>query len=242
MSTISTLQANLLSPITLAFALGVVAKLARSEIALPKELYASLSIYLLFALGLKGGVELTHASAGDIVWPVGVTILLGCLTPVTAYLGMRHVGGFSVADSAAVAAHYGSVSAVTFIAAQQYCTRANLEIEGYLPTLLTLMESPGIHVALAIGAIGTLSASAPAIVVRGVGVALSPAAMRGMGGVDARAAASQIRGVLHEVLTGRTMVLLVGGMIIGYLMGENGYRQVQPFFESGFKGAHALHP
>lgn len=241
MDVLATLQANLLSPITLAFALGVVARLAKSEIALPKELSTSLSIYLLFALGLKGGVELTHAAPADIVWPVCVTLLLGCLTPITTYLGMRHAGGFSVADSAGVAAHYGSVSAVTFIAAQQYCTQANLALEGYLPTLLTLMESPGIHVALAIGAIGTLAVPATAIVGRGGTAAMVVGGgTGGAGGIDARAAAGRLRGVLHEVLTGRTMVLLVGGMLVGYLMGESGYRQVQPFFESGFKGALTL--
>lgn len=240
MDMLATLQANLLSPITLAFALGVVAKLARSEISLPKDLSTSLSIYLLFALGLKGGVELTHASVDEILWPVCITLLLGCLTPVTAYLGMRHVGGFSCADSAAVAAHYGSVSAVTFIAAQQYCGQANLELEGYLPTLLTLMESPGIHIALVIGAIGTLTA--PATVVAGGGTAAMTlgGGMGGVDGIDARATAGRLRGVLHEVLTGRTMVLLVGGMLVGWLMGETGYRQVQPFFESGFKGALTL--
>jgi hypothetical protein len=241
MDTLATLQANLLSPVTLAFALGVVAKLVKSEIALPKDLYTSLSIYLLFALGLKGGVELTHATAADIVWPVCVTLLLGCLTPATTYLGMRHAGGFSVADSAAVAAHYGSVSAVTFIAAQQYCGHANLPLEGYLPTLLTLMESPGIHIALAIGAIGTLTAPATSVVGGGGTAAMAlGSGAGGLAGIDARATAGRLRVVLHEVLTGRTMVLLVGGMLVGYLMGDDGYRQVRPFFESGFKGALTL--
>lgn len=241
MDTLATLQANLLSPITLAFSLGVVAKFVKSEIALPKDLYTSLSIYLLLALGLKGGVELAHAEPADVVWPVLVTLLLGCLTPVSTYLGMRHAGGFSVADSAAVAAHYGSVSAVTFIAAQQYCGHANLQLEGYLPTLLTLMESPGIHIALAIGAIGSLPAPSTAIV-GGDGTATMTlgGGIGGLGGIDAQATAGRLRGVLHEVLTGRTMVLLVGGMLVGYLMGETGYRQVQPFFESGFKGALTL--
>ncbi len=241
MNSLVTLQANLLSPITLAFALGVAAKLAKSEISLPKDLSTSLSIYLLFALGLKGGVELSHASAGDIFWPVCATLLLGCLTPVTTYLGMRHLGRFSVSDSAAVAAHYGSVSAVTFIAAQQFCIQANLPLEGYLPTLLTLMESPGIHIALLIGAAGTLQVPASALVSAGSG----GAAVYGHDGPNgghslAPEAFRQFRDVLHEIITGRTMVLLVGGLIVGYLMGDAGYRQVQPFFESGFKGALTL--
>jgi len=240
MNTLATLQANLLSPITLAFALGIVARLAKSEIALPKDLYTSLSIYLLFALGIKGGVELTHASAHDIVWPVCATLLLGCLTPVTTYLGMRHVGGFSVADSAAVAAHYGSVSAVTFIAAQQFCLQANLPLEGYLPTLLTLMESPGIHIALAIGALGTLAVPAPTVMPLAIGSGAAAAYRPGGGGILSPDVLRQFRGVLHEILTGRTMVLLVGGMLVGYLMGDAGYKQVQPFFEGGFKGALTL--
>lgn len=238
MNTLATLQANLLSPITLAFALGIVARLVKSEISLPKDLYTSLSIYLLFALGIKGGVELTHASAHEIVWPICATLLLGCLTPVTTYLGMRHIGGFSVSDSAAVAAHYGSVSAVTFIAAQQFCLQANLPLEGYLPTLLTLMESPGIHIALAIGALGTLAVPAASVVTVSSGGA---AAYGGGGGtVLSPEAIRQFRGVLHEIFTGRTMVLLVGGMLVGYLMGDAGYKQVQPFFEGGFKGALTL--
>ena len=78
------LRLNLLSPLSLAFALGVVAKLARSELALPKDLYASLSIYLLFAIGLKGGVELSHTTLASIARPAAVTLLLGCLTPASA--------------------------------------------------------------------------------------------------------------------------------------------------------------
>ena len=241
MNSLATLQSNLLSPITLAFALGIAARLAKSEISLPKDLFASLSIYLLFALGIKGGVELTHASAGDIVWPVCATLLLGCLTPITTYLGMRHFGGFSVADSAAVAAHYGSVSAVTFIAAQQFCIQSNLPLEGYLPTLLTLMESPGIHIALLIGAVGTLQAPASAVVSVGSGgTAICGSDRASPGAIVPPEAIRQFRNVLHEIITGRTMVLLVGGLVVGYLMGDAGYRQVQPFFESGFKGALTL--
>lgn len=240
MSTVEMLQANLLSPITLAFVLGIVAKLVRSELTLPKELYTSLSIYLLFALGIKGGVELRHASFDEIAWPAAVTILLGCLTPVTAYLGMRYVGRFSISDSAGVAAHYGSVSAVTFIAAQQFCGQLGLKLEGYLPTLLTLMESPGIHIALAIGALGTAKATARSAVVVGNS---GGGAVLGMGGGEPGAAEESCRRVgevLHEVLTGRTMILLVGGLLLGCLMGEKGYHSVQGFFDGGFKGALML--
>ncbi len=215
---LETLQANLLSPIPLAFALGVAARLMKSEFSLPRDLYASLSIYLLFALGLKGGAELAHASFDRIAWPAAVTLLLGCITPITSFLVLRRIGGFSSADSAGIAAHYGSVSAVTFIAAQQFLVRINEPMEAFMPTLLTLLESPGIHVALAIGALQRNRSQQ----------------------TDIDHSSGAVRQVLHEVLTGRTMVLLVGGLIVGYFMGDSGWKAVSPFFDGGFKGALML--
>ncbi len=216
------LRANLLSPIPLAFALGVLARLARSEFALPKDLYASLSIYLLFALGLKGGVELSHASVSAIALPIAVTLLLGVLTPLSAYAAMRYAGRFSTADAAGMAAHYGSVSAVTFIAAQQFTQRMGAPAEGFMPTLLTLLESPGIHIALALGAVQRARTTA-------TGTALAPSPHH-----------ASLTTVLHEVLTGRTMVLLVGGLVVGCVMGQAGWTAVSPFFDAGFKGALML--
>jgi uncharacterized protein len=233
MPILETLSANLLSPIPLAFALGVLAKLIKSEFSLPKDLYASLSIFLLFALGLKGGVELAHSSFAAIAAPAGVTLLLGCITPLTAYAVMRWAGRFSTADSAGMAAHYGSVSAVTFIAAQQFTQRVGAPAEGYMPTLLTLLESPGIHIALALGAVQ-----------RARSQAVVPAALSGpeviLNAPAAPMAHGSLRAVLHEVLTGRTMVLLVGGLGVGYFMGESGWKAVSPLFEGCFKGALML--
>ena len=238
------LRANLLSPIALAFALGIVTKLIRSEFSLPKDLYTGLSIYLLFALGLKGGVELAHSGLTTIARPAAATILLGCITPVVAYLALRRIGRFSTSDSAAVAAHYGSVSAVTFIAAQQFVTAQGLTAEGYMPTLLTLLESPGIHIALAIGAIQRTRVAVPRLAPATMGVTGGGAAILGGGPTLAESggapAGRPLRETLHEVLTARTMVLLVGGLLVGFLMGDNGWKQVSPFFEAPFKGALTL--
>lgn len=205
------LQLNLLSPITLSFALGVLARTVRSEFSLPRDIYAGLGIYLLFALGLKGGVELAKVPVATILLPVVATLLLGCVRPLTSYVVLRRWAGFSTADSAGIAAHYGSVSAVTFIAALAFLDGMGQQVEGYLPTLLALLESPGIHIALALGA---LRRSGPA---------------------------QPMGQVLHEVLTGRTMVLLVGGLVVGYVMAPGTWEQVQPFYEGGiFKGALCL--
>jgi uncharacterized protein len=199
------LRVNLLSPIALSFVLGVLARVIRSEFSLPKEIYQGLSIYLLWSLGLHGGAELAHASFNSIALPAAATLLIGCVTPVSAYLTLRYLGRFGEADSAGIAAHYGSVSAVTFIAASTFVKGMGAEPEGFMPTLLTLLESPGIHIALAIGAIRSGAKSRPT---------------------------SEL---LHEVLTGRTMVLLVGGLIVGFLIGDKNWKTIEPFYDT--KGA-----
>lgn len=204
------LAQNLLSPITLAFVLGVLARLARSEFQLPKDVYAGISIYLLLALGLHGGVELANASFDEIVAPALATLAIGALTPVSSYLVLRRLGRFGPQDAAGIAAHYGSVSAVTFIAAQQFATAMGEPTEAFMPSLLTLLESPGIHIALAIGAIASRSPGA-----------------------------TPLRATLHEVLTGRTMVLLVGGLLVGFAMGGKNWAAVEFFYDTKgpvFKG------
>ena len=119
---------------------------------------------------------------------------------------MRYFGKLGVEDSAAVAAHYGSVSVVTFLAAGEAVKRSGVEMEGYLPALVALLEVPGIIVALLF------------------------ANRSGTGGGSWKKA-------LHEVATGKSIVLLVGGLIIGWLCGPAKLADVQPFFATTFKGA-----
>jgi hypothetical protein len=207
---------SLLNPLTLSFCLGALARFARSELTVPKDVYAGISLFLLFAIGLKGGYELSYASFQALIGPAAATVLLGVITPLSAYLVLRRVGKLSVVDSAGVAAHYGSVSAVTFIASQSFVNEVLIasgeaaHVEGYLPTLVALMESPGIHIALALGVF--------------------------LGG---RAQGRSTASLLHEVATGRTMVLLVGGLVIGSLIGTKNWEAIAPLFDpSGgvFKG------
>ncbi len=232
------LRHNLLSPIALAFALGVISKLVKSEFSIPKDLYQSLAIYLLFALGLRGGVELSHTTVHEFLWPALATLALGVITPISAYVSLRKIGRFSVADAAGIAAHYGSVSAVTFIAAQQFVAAMGSPAEGFMPTLLTLLESPGIHIALAIGAIQSLK--------KNTRHARIPVPM-GISGASAVISErlndeqeKNWKDTLRHVLTARTMILLVGGLFVGFLIGEHGWEPVKPFFDGCFKGALTL--
>lgn len=240
MSTLELLRSNLLSPIVLAFGLGMAARLMRSELRLPTALYTSLSIYLLLALGLKGGHELGHVGWAAIAKPAAVTILLGCITPLTAYAALRRFGKFSTADSAGIAAHYGSVSAVTFIAAQTFVGSMGATPEPFMPTLLALLESPGIHIALALGVLAGLKQTAGGTVEGGTLSAGSDGTAVLGNPPPNLSMPPSVFASLHEVLTGRTMVLLAGGLVVGWLMGDHGWKQVEPFFDGGFKGALML--
>ena len=224
-------QSNICSPMVLAFAFGIVCRLIKSEMAIPRDLYTTLSIYLLFALGLKGGVELSHSQWQQLLFPAIVTIALGCITPVSSFLSLRYLGRFSIADAAGIAAHYGSVSAVTFIAAEKFVF-ANLgegAVAPFMPTLLTLLEIPGIQIALAIGVLGMAKSKR------------DKDSASGSRTLDATN--SSLCAVWHELLTARSMVLLVGGMVIGFIIRYEGYASVKPFFDKGewmFKGALTL--
>jgi uncharacterized protein len=203
------LAANLLSPVILAFVLGVVAALARSDLRLPDALYNGLSIYLLLAIGLKGGVELSRTPLAEFAGPALATLALGIATPIIAYNVLRRLGRFDRVNSAAVAAHYGSVSAVTFIVAITFAGATGRTAEGFLPALVAILEVPAIVIALMIA-------------------------------FTREKRAGSWQSALHEVLAGRSVVLLVGGLLIGLAVGPEGFAPVAPFFVAGFQGALTL--
>lgn len=203
------LLSNFASPVVLSFALGVIAQLLRSDLEIPRPIYRGLSVYLLLAIGLKGGVELSKTPFDTFLAPAGVTLLLGLLTPIIAFAVLRFVGRLDMVNASAIAAHYGSVSAVTFIAAVSYMEATGGQPEGFMPTLVAILEVPGIVVALLIPHLASTSK-----------VSLGRA--------------------LREVLTGSSIVLLLGGLAIGYLAGPEKFAPVSPFFVNGFQGALVL--
>ncbi|MGJ8633058.1 MAG: sodium-dependent bicarbonate transport family permease [Luteolibacter sp.] len=195
---------NLVSPVVLCFALGIIAKWIKSDLAIPEPIYQGLSIYLLLAIGLKGGAALTTTPFQEMLLPSLATLVLGVVTAVSAFYLIKHFGKLGQEDSAAVAAHYGSVSVVTFLAATEAVKRSGMAYEGFLPALVAVLEVPGIIVAL-------LFAS--------------------------NSSSGGWKKALHEVVTGKSIVLLVGGLIIGAACGPAKLVDVEPFFKASFKGA-----
>jgi len=195
-------------PVVLFFLLGVAAGLARSDLKIPASIYDALSIYLLLAIGLKGGVMLAqHADAGMLV-DGAVIVLAGALIPFIAFSLLRWVGRMNRADSASIAAHYGSVSVVTFSVGVTFLAQEAEAYEGYMMVFLVLLEMPALV----------------------IGVLL---ARHGQGQV-------KWGKLLHEVFFGKSIFLLVGGLVIGYLAGTEGIKPLDTLFFDLFKGVLAL--
>jgi hypothetical protein len=205
---------NLLSPVILAFGLGVVAKLVRSDLTIPPALSQTLAIFLLLAIGMKGGAALDAAPLSQVVTGVVATILLGCAIPLSTYVLTRRLGGFSNADAASLAAHYGSTSAVTFLASIAFLTAAGDAPEGFMPALLAVMEVPAIMIALLL--------------------------LRRYDSGDSSADPAASRQAFAHVLSSKSILLLLGGMVIGWAAGREGMAEVKAFFVEPFKGVLCL--
>jgi len=140
MPSLDLLLTNLLQPIVLAFLLGTLAGAIKSELELPEAVVKLLSLYLLFSLGINGGRELADTDMASILPLFGITVFMVFAIPTLAYLVMRRLGRMDISNSAAIAAHYGSVSTATFFTAMSFATVMGTPAEGYMAAMVALME------------------------------------------------------------------------------------------------------
>ncbi len=202
--------------VVLFFLLGVFARLVGSDLRLPEALYETLSIYLLLAIGLKGGLELSRQPLGALAPQVAACMALGFAIPFLLYPALRALR-LGAIDAAAVAAHYGSVSVVTFAVATAALARAGIEHESHAALWVAVMEAPGIVAGILIARWVQRRSAAEA----------APAA----GGWGALA---------HDVLFGKSVLLLAGGLLIGAVAGDAGVAPIEAVFVTPFKGVLAL--
>ncbi len=216
---------NLLDPAILFFALGLLAGVARSNLEIPAPITRFLSLYLLMAIGLKGGFTLASAGlSAPLVVAILAALLLALLLPALDYLFLKRV--VNRFDAAAIAATYGSVSAVTFITAMQYLDQQGQPYGGHMTVAMVLMESPAILMAIVLASLARRRGAQAAA---GAGAVSTPPA-----------AATGIKGLLHEAFTDGGQMLLVGSLVIGALSGAKGEAVMQPFSVDLFKGMLAL--
>ena len=197
-----------IDPIIWFFLFGLFAGAMKSELRLPSQLYDFVSMLLLLTIGLKGGIELAKQPFLSLLPQIIIIVITGFLLPLMAYPVLRYLGKFSKADSASIAAHYGSVSVGTFAVAEAFMNTHEIDYEGHMALFVVLLEVPAIL----------------------VGIVLAK-------GVSKQTKWSV---VAHEVLLGKGVMLLMGGLAIGWLSGPSGIQSITPLFFDLFKGILAL--
>ena len=193
------------------FLLGVLARLVKSDLRLPEALYETLSIYLLLAIGLKGGIELSKQPMLALAPQVLACMALGFVTPFVLFPLARALR-LNGADAAALVAHYGSVSVVTFAVATAALTRQGIAYESHAALWVAVMEAPGLV----------------------AGIVLARWSLRGEGQRTAWGS------LAHDVLFGKSVLLLLGGLVIGAVAGVEGTAPIKAVFIDPFKGVLAL--
>jgi len=202
--------ANLLSPIVLSFVLGVGAALARSDLSVPEAVAKGISIYLLFAIGFKGGASLAeHGFDLTLGLSLVAGVILSFALPVVGFALLRILSGMSRTDAAAVAGHYGSISIVTFVAATTVLADAGIAAEGYMVAVAAAMEAPAI-----LSALWLIS--------------------RGSDETDMDS------DLWREILLNGSIVLLLGAFAIGIATGADGLARIESFIVSPFQGVLCL--
>lgn len=201
----------LFSPMILFFALGSVAALIRSDLAIPETISKAVALYLMAAIGLKGGVQLSESGYSHDLLAAGMAgLALSLLLPLPAFWLVRWIGRLDRTNAGAIAAHYGSVSVVTFVTGVEVLKAAGLAADGFMVAVMALMEAPAIL----------------------MGIWLARAGTRASRGGGARE--------MVEAFTNGSVILLVGSFLIGLTVGREGFSPVAPLFEGGFKGMLCL--
>ncbi|WP_264549735.1 sodium-dependent bicarbonate transport family permease [Flavobacterium sp. N2820] len=207
----SLLFENLTNPALLYFILGIIAVSLKSDLEIPNNSSKFISLYLLFAIGFKGGQELSHETINsEIIWSMLFGISIAIVIPLYTFFILKHK--LNVYDAGAIAAAYGSISAVTFVTAVSYLESHQLELHGYMVAIMALMESPAIIVGLVL--ISIFNKEKPKKINK--------------------------TEILRHSFTNGSVLLILGSLIIGYLTSAKEAQGIQPFTNDLFKGFLAI--
>lgn len=201
---------NLLSPMILFFVMGIVAVIVNSDLKVPDAFYAGYTMIILFTIGIKGGVELRQISFYSVLLPIVTAIVLSLIMFFIALLCLQKIFKLSKVDSLAIAGHYGSVSAVTFVAGIGFLEKLGVAYESYISAILVVMEGPAIIAAII--------------------------AYKLLGGGKRGSDTTGMGTVIKEAFFGKSIFLLIGGIFIGMVAHEDGLVKIQPLFGELFYG------
>ncbi|UCZ51575.1 sodium-dependent bicarbonate transport family permease [Bacillus shivajii] len=204
---------NLLSPMVLFFLIGIIAVLVNSDLKVPDAVYTGYTMIILLTIGIKGGTELRNVTLVEMIPTIITAVFLSVLMFGISYIVVKYLFKLSVTNSLAIAGHYGSVSAVTFIAGIAFLDKVGVYYEAYMSAVLVIMEGPAIILAIVIYKIYSQRY-----------------------GDTSLTDDSNLNHVLKEAFFGKSIFLLLGGIFIGLVAHEDGIAQISPFFGDLFYG------
>ena len=220
---------NILSPAILFFALGIGAGFVKSDLEVPESISRYLSLYLMMAIGFKGGVAIanTHEFTAQVFGAIALGLVIGFLQPFLAYALLRLTTKIDNTTAAAVAAHYGSISMVTFATAAAFLGTNEIVYAGYIVAILALMEAPAILSGLYIAH-------------RGAPETVTATALSAPKPSEASTQSNGNRQLSREILTNGAILLLSGAFLIGWITGQPGMAKVAGFLDTPFQGLLCL--
>ena len=230
MEILQLIQSNLLTPIILFFLFGIIAARIKSDLKIPEAISEFLPIYLLAAIGLHGGIEMRNTGFENMLIPMLVAIGLSLLFTLNHYQILRRLGKFNIFDSYALASTYGAVGAVTFSVGLSFLKNQGVTSEGYLAAVLAVLEPVAFIMAIFL----TNMAVSKQIRQKKESVSKGDTSGLDMGIQETKTKLSQ---VLHDSITGKAIVILLGSIVIGYIIGEDGFSSIRIVFDEMFTGA-----
>jgi uncharacterized protein len=238
MGILELIQANILTPIVLFFLFGIIAARIKSDLKIPDAISEFLPIYLLAAIGLHGGIEMRNTGFEEMLIPMFVAIALSLLFTLYHYQILRRLGKFNIFDSYALASTYGAVGAVTFSVGLSFLKTQGAESEGYLAAILAVLEPVAFILAIFL----TNMAVAKQVRAKKQSLTKNMSAdnvqnEKDLGMLGLEQTKTKLTQVLHESITGKAIVILLGSIIIGYLIGESGFEPIKIVFDDLFTGA-----
>ena len=228
MDILELIQSNLLTPIVLFFLFGIIAARIKSDLKMPEAISEFLPIYLLAAIGLHGGIEMRKTGFEEMLVPMLVAIGLSLLFTLNHYQILRRLGKFNIFDSYALASTYGAVGAVTFSVGLSFLKNQGVTSEGYLAAILAVLEPVAFILAIFL----TNMAVSKQIRTKKQSFADDEELEIGM-----KQSSTKLSQVLKESITGKAIVILLGSIVIGYIIGKEGFESISIVFDELFTGA-----
>ena len=233
MDILGLIQANILTPIVLFFIFGIIAARIKSDLKIPDAISEFLPIYLLAAIGLHGGIEMQKTGFETMLIPMLTAIGLSLLFTLNHYQILRRLGKFNIFDSYALASTYGAVGAVTFSVGLSFLKNQGLESEGYLAAILAILEP--VSFILAIFLTNLAVSKQQKIKKQIFSQDIDDSSESDM--IKIESGKTKMIQVLQDSLTGKAIVILLGSIVIGYVIGEEGFSSIKIVFEDLFVGA-----